>query len=249
LITNRTKLVAITGMSNVLGTVPPLEEIGRLAHAAGARFLVDGAQLVPHAPVDVQAIGCDWLTISGHKMLGPTASGGLFGRTEVLEEMDVFFGGGEMILEVHEQESTYKPPPYKFEAGTPNIEQEIGLAAAVDYLEALGMEAVAEHDRELVAYTLERLGSIDGIRLFGADDPAIRGASVSFWMEDAHPHDVAQILDREGVAVRAGHHCAQVLMRRLGVPATARASFNVYNTLEDVDALAAALEKVRAVFG
>jgi cysteine desulfurase/selenocysteine lyase len=182
-------------------------------------------------------------------MLGPTASGGLYGRSEVLEEMDVFFGGGEMILEVHEQESTYKPPPHKFEAGTPNIAQEIGLAAAVDYLEALGMEAVASHDRELVGYTMERLGSIDGIRVFGAEDPAIRGASVSFWMEGAHPHDVAQILDREGVAVRAGHHCAQILMRRLGVPATARASFNVYNTLEDVDALAAALGKVRAVFG
>ena len=249
LITDRTKLVAITGQSNVLGVMPPLEEIGKLAHAAGARFLVDGAQLVPHAPVDVQQIGCDFLTISGHKMLGPTASGGLYGRTEVLEEMDVFLGGGEMIEEVLKEEATYKPPPYKFEAGTPNIAQEVGLGAAVDYLSALGMEAVHAHEEDLTAYALERLLGMGGIRVFGPHDATRRGGAISFWVEGSHPHDVATILDEQGVCVRAGHHCAQVLMRRLGVPATARASFNVYNTRDDVDALVDALERVKAVFG
>jgi len=248
-ISDRTKLVAITGQSNVLGVMPPLEEIGRLAHAAGARFLVDGAQLVPHAPVDVQAIGCDFLTISGHKMLGPTASGGLYATTEVMEEMDVFLGGGEMIEEVLKDEATYKPPPYKFEAGTPNISQEVGLGAAVDYLEALGMEAVHAHEVELTAYALERLDELGGVRVFGPTDATERGGAISFWVEGSHPHDVATILDEEGVCVRAGHHCAQVLMRRLEVPATARASFNVYTTREDVDRLVEGLEKVKAVFG
>ena len=248
-INDRTKLVALTGQSNVLGVMPPLEEIGRLAHAAGARFLVDGAQLVPHAPVDVQAIGCDFLTISGHKMLGPTASGGLYATTEVMEEMDVFLGGGEMIEEVLKDEATYKPPPYKFEAGTPNISQEVGLGAAVDYLEALGMEAVHAHEVELTAYALERLDELGGVRVFGPTDATERGGAISFWVEGSHPHDVATILDEEGVCVRAGHHCAQVLMRRLEVPATARASFNVYTTREDVDRLVEGLEKVKAVFG
>ena len=248
-ITDRTKIVAITGQSNVLGVMPPLEEIGRLAHAAGARFLVDGAQLVPHAPVDVQAIGCDFLTISGHKMLGPTASGGLYATTEVMEEMDVFLGGGEMIEEVLKEEATYKPPPYKFEAGTPNISQEVGLGAAVDYLEALGMEAVHRHEVELTVYALERLDDLGGVRVFGPTDATERGGAISFWVEGSHPHDVATILDEEGVCIRAGHHCAQVLMRRLEVPATARASFNVYTTREDVDRLAEGLEKVRKVFG
>ncbi|HEX6262260.1 MAG TPA: aminotransferase class V-fold PLP-dependent enzyme, partial [Actinomycetota bacterium] len=248
-ITDRTKLVAITGQSNVLGVMPAIADIARLAHDAGARFLVDGAQLVPHAPVDVQAIGCDFLTISGHKMLGPTASGGLYATTEVMEEMDVFLGGGEMIEEVLKEEATYKPPPYKFEAGTPNIAQEVGLGAAVDYLQGIGMEAVHEHEIELTAYALERLGELGGVRVFGPTDATERGGAISFWVEGSHPHDVATILDEEGVCVRAGHHCAQVLMRRLGVPATARASFNVYTTRDDVDRLVEGLEKVRAVFG
>ncbi|HUG87513.1 MAG TPA: cysteine desulfurase [Actinomycetota bacterium] len=248
-ISDRTKLVAITGQSNVLGVMPPLEKIGRLAHAAGARFLVDGAQLVPHAPVDVQAIGCDFLTISGHKMLGPTASGGLYATTEVMEEMDVFLGGGEMIEEVLKDEATYKSPPYKFEAGTMNISQEVGLGAAVDYLEGLGMEAVHAHEVELTSYALERLEELGGIRVFGPTDATERGGAISFWVEGSHPHDVATILDEEGVCIRAGHHCAQVLMRRLEVPATARASFNVYTTREDVDRLVEGLEKVKAVFG
>ena len=249
LIGPKTKLVAITGQSNVLGVMPPLVEVGRLAHEAGARFLVDGAQLVPHAPVDVQALGCDWLTISGHKMLGPTASGGLYGTTEVLEEMDVFLGGGEMIEEVLKEEATYKPPPYKFEAGTPNIAQEVGLGAAIDYLTNLGMEAVHAHEQDLTAYTLERLEGLGGIRVFGPTDASLRGGAVSFWVEGSHPHDVATILDERGVCVRAGHHCAQVLMRRFDVPATARASFNVYNTRADVDRLAEGLAKVKEVFG
>ncbi|HEX9824337.1 MAG TPA: SufS family cysteine desulfurase [Actinomycetota bacterium] len=248
LIGERTKMVAITGMSNVLGTMPPLAEIARLAHDAGARLLVDGAQLVSHAPVDVGAIGCDFLTISGHKMLGPTASGGLYATTEVMEEMDVFLGGGEMIDVVGEDEATYKPPPFKFEAGTMNIAQEVGLGAAIDYLEQFGMDAVHAQEIELVAYTLERLATIDGITVFGPTDPALRGGAVSFWMDDAHPHDIAQVLNEEGICVRAGHHCAQILMRRLGVPATARASFNVYNTTHDVDRLVEGLERVKAVF-
>jgi cysteine desulfurase / selenocysteine lyase len=248
-LSDRTKLVAITGMSNVLGVMPPLAEIGALAHQAGAKFLVDGAQWVSHAPVDVGAIGCDFLTISGHKMLGPTASGGLYARYEVMEEMDVFLGGGEMINEVLKDEANYKQPPYKFEAGTPNIAQEVGLGAAIDYLEQYGMEAVHAHEEELTAYALEQLSALGGIRIYGPMDATKRGGAISFWVEGSHPHDVATILDEEGVCIRAGHHCAQVLMRRFDVAATARASFNIYNTRADVDALVAGLERVKAVFG
>ena len=248
LLTDRTKLVAVSGQSNVLGTLPPLRDIAALAHDAGAKVLVDGAQFVSHNPVDVAALDVDFLTFSGHKMLGPTGSGGLYGRRELLEAMGPYHGGGEMIMEVYPDRSTYKEPPFKFEAGTPPIAQAVGLGAAVDYLEGIGMDAVRAHERELTAYALERLSGI-GARIFGPTDLDLRGGAVSFWLKDVHPHDLAQVLDQEGVAIRAGHHCAQILMRRLGVPATARASFYVYNVAEDVDALVAALEKAEEVFG
>jgi cysteine desulfurase / selenocysteine lyase len=248
LLTDRTKIVAVTGMSNVLGTLTPIRALADAAHAVGAVILVDGAQLVPHHPVNVEELDVDFLTISGHKMLGPTASGGLYGRREVLERMEPFLGGGEMILEVYPDRSTFKDVPYRFEAGTMNIAEEIGLGVAVDYLTDLGMDAVREHERELTAYALDALGGA-GVRVFGPADADSRGGAISFWIEGAHPHDVAQILDTEGVCVRAGHHCAQPLMRVLGVPATTRASFSVYNSTDDVDALVQALGKVRAVFG
>jgi cysteine desulfurase / selenocysteine lyase len=248
LLTERTKVVAVTGMSNVLGTLVPLKELAAAAHAVGAVILVDGAQLVPHNPVDVVDLDIDFLTISGHKMLGPTASGGLYGRREVLERMDPFLGGGEMILEVYPDHSTFKEVPFKFEAGTMNIAEEIGLAAAIDYLRDLGMAEVRAHERELGAYAMDRLGEA-GVKVFGPSDPGVRGGVVSFWVEGAHPHDVAQVLDTEGVFIRAGHHCAQPLMRILGVPATSRASFSVYNSTDDVDALVSSLGKVQEIFG
>ncbi|HXF71822.1 MAG TPA: cysteine desulfurase [Actinomycetota bacterium] len=248
LLTERTKLFAVTGMSNALGTLNPVRALADAAHAVGALILVDGAQLVPHHPVDVVALDCDFLAFSGHKMLGPTASGGLYARRELLEEMDPFLGGGEMILEVLPDRSTYKEPPYKFEAGTMNIAQEVGLGAAVDYLTALGMDNVRSHEEELTAYALERLAEA-GARIIGPTDLSVRGGEISFWYRDIHPHDLATVLNEEGIAIRAGHHCAQLVMRRFGVPATARASLYVYNTKDEVDALVAALERARAVFG
>jgi cysteine desulfurase/selenocysteine lyase len=242
-----TRLVAISGMSNVLGTMPPLRRIADDAHAIGALVLVDGAQLVPHAPVDVRILDCDFLTISGHKMLGPTASGGLYGKPELLEAMDPFLGGGEMIREVHRDESTWREIPWKFEAGTMNIAEEIGLAAAIDYLEPIGMEAVRAHEEEVAEYAIDRLVEI-GARVFGPHDMTERGAEISFWFRDIHPHDLSQVLDQEGVAIRAGHHCTQILHRVLGVPATARASFYLYSTREEVDALIAALHKAAELF-
>jgi cysteine desulfurase / selenocysteine lyase len=246
--TDRTKVLAISGQSNVLGTMPAIERLAASAHALGAIVVVDGAQLVPHNPVNVADLDVDFLTISGHKMLGPTASGGLYGRLELLDAMDPFLGGGEMIMEVYPDHSNYKAPPHKFEAGTMNIAEEIGLASAIDYLEGLGMENVRAHERELTAYAIDALGSI-GATVYGPKDPDVRGGAVSFWYKDVHPHDLAQVLDQEGVCVRPGHHCAQLLMRRLGVPATTRASFYVYNTREDVDALIAAVEKAGEFFG
>jgi cysteine desulfurase/selenocysteine lyase len=248
LINERTKLVAITGMSNVLGTLPPLRLLADAAHAVGAAILVDGAQLVPHVPVDVRALDIDFLTISGHKMLGPTASGGLYGRRELLERMDPFLGGGEMIMRVELESSTFKEIPGKFEAGTMNIAQEVGLAAAVEYLTELGMEGVREHEKQITAYAIDRLQGI-GARVFGPMDMEQRGGAVSFWFKDIHPHDLAQVLDTDGVCIRAGHHCAQPLMRILGVPATARASFYVYNSEDEVDALIASLQRAEAFFG
>ena len=246
-ITDRTKLVAVTGMSNVLGTIPPIGEIARMAHEAGALVLVDGAQMVSHMPVDVRALDLDFVTFSGHKMLGPTGSGGLYGKAEHLEAMDPFLGGGEMIMEVQADSSTYKQPPWKFEAGTPAIAEAVGLGAAIDYLQDLGMDSVREHERELTAYALERLPEA-GAKVFGSMSPDERSGAVSFWFRDVHPHDLAQVLDQEGVCIRAGHHCAQPLMRRLGVPATARASFYVYSTTDDVDRLVDALTKAGEVF-
>ena len=248
LMTDRTKMIAVTGMSNVLGTTPPIDRLASVAHGAGALILVDGAQMVSHLPVDVQALDVDFLTFSGHKMLGPTGSGGLYAKAEHLDAMDPFLGGGEMISEVRHDRSTYKEAPWKFEAGTPAIGEAVGLGAAIDYLQDLGMEAVRDHERELTEYALRRLPEV-GARLFGPTDPNVRGGAVSFWYRDVHPHDLAQVLDQEGVCVRAGHHCAQPLMRRLGVPATARASFYVYNTTDDVDQLIDALGKAQEVFG
>jgi cysteine desulfurase / selenocysteine lyase len=246
-VNERTKLVGITGQSNVLGTLPRLHEIADIAHDAGAKVLVDGAQFVSHNPVNVTELDVDFLTISGHKMLAPTASGGLYAKLELLEEMDPFLGGGEMISEVYPDYSTYKEPPWKYEAGTMNIAQSVGLGAAVDYLTDIGMKNVREHERELTAYALERLSDA-GARIFGPMDPDLRGGAISFWFRDVHPHDLAQVLGSEGVAVRASHHCAQILMRRLGVPATTRMSFHVYSLREDVDALIDALKVAEGVF-
>jgi cysteine desulfurase/selenocysteine lyase len=246
-LTERTKLVAVTGMSNTLGTLPPIEEIARAAHAVGALVLVDGAQMVPHVAVDVTALDVDFLTISGHKMLGPTASGGLYGKLEHLEAMDPFLGGGHMIDEVFRDHSTYNSVPFKFEAGTMNLAQEVGLGAAIDYLEALGMDAVRQHEIEITAYAIDRLRAV-GATVYGPLDAERRGGAVSFWYKDVHPHDLATILNEEGVAIRAGHHCNQLVMRRFNVPATARASFYVYNTKHEVDALIDALGKAEDVF-
>jgi cysteine desulfurase/selenocysteine lyase len=246
-ITERTKLIGVTGQSNVLGTLTPLRDIAEIGHDVGAKVLVDGAQFVSHNPVDVGELDVDFLTFSGHKMLGPTASGGLYARRELLEDMDPFLGGGEMIQEVFPDRSTYKEAPWKFEAGTPAIAQAVGLGAAVDYLEELGMKNVREHERELAAYALKRLSGA-GARIFGPMDPDLRGGAVSFWFKNVHPHDLATILGQEGVAIRAGHHCAQILMRRLGVPATARASFYVYTLPEEIDALVDALTRAEEVF-
>jgi cysteine desulfurase/selenocysteine lyase len=248
LLTERTRLLAVTGMSNSLGTLPPLKQLVDSAHTVGALVLVDGAQLVPHVPVDVAALDCDFLTISGHKMLGPTASGGLYGKLDVLERMDAFLSGGHMIDEVFHERATWNVVPYKFEAGTMNIAQEIGLGAAIDYLETLGMDNVRAHEEEITSYAIERLTDV-GATVYGPRDVGIRGGAVSFWYKDVHPHDLATILNEEGIAIRAGHHCNQLVMRRYGVPATARASFYVYNTSEEVDVLVEALAKAEDVFG
>jgi cysteine desulfurase/selenocysteine lyase len=242
-----TKLVGCIHASNVLATINPVERLGELAHAYGALMLVDGAQSAPHLPVDVKALGCDFFACSGHKMLGPTGVGVLWGRPEILEEMDPFLGGGEMIREVHLDHSTWNDLPYRFEAGTMNVAQAVGLGAAVDYLDDLGMHDVREHERRLGEHAYRRLSEIDGITLYGPERN--RTGLVSFTLPDVHPHDLSQLLDEEGIAIRSGHHCAQPLMRRLGVAATARASFYVYNTEEEVDALVEALGRAREFFG
>jgi cysteine desulfurase/selenocysteine lyase len=247
LLTERTKLLSVTGMSNALGTLTPLKQLVDAAHAVGALAAVDGAQLVPHHRVNVAELDCDFLAISGHKMLGPTASGGLYAKAEILERMEPMFGGGEMIREVFHDHATWNDVPYKFEAGTMQIGQQIGLGAAIDYLEALGMDEVRAHEEDITRYALDRL--IDcGATVFGPKDIADRGGAVSFWYKEVHPHDLATILNEHGVAIRAGHHCAQLVMRRYGVPATARASFYVYNTKEEVDALIDALAAAQDIF-
>ena len=249
LIGPKTKLLSITAMSNALGTIVPLQELIPLAKAQGALVLVDGAQSVPHMAVDVQALGIDFLAFSGHKMLGPTGIGVLWGRMPVLESMDPFMGGGDMILNVTMEQSTWADVPAKFEAGTPNIADAIGLGAAVDYLSALGMEKVRRHEIEITDYALRRLGDVPGVTIFGPMDAQQRGGVVSFELEGVHPHDVGQVLDTKGVAIRTGHHCAQPVMAALDVPATARASFYIYNTTAEVDVLASALEAASAFFG
>ena len=243
------KLVAFTHVSNTLGTINPVREMVEMAHAAGALVLVDGAQAVPHVPVDVQALGADFYAFSGHKMLGPMGSGALWARRELLEAMPPFLAGGDMIREVHLRRSEFNEIPYKFEAGTPAVGDAIGLGVAAEYLMELGMDAVREHERELVAYALEVLPrAIPDIALYGPMDPDIRGGVVPFNLPGIHPHDVAQVLDRFGVAVRAGHHCTMPLHERLDLAATARASFSVYTTRADIDALAAGLVEVSKVF-
>jgi len=249
LIGPRTKLVAVTQMSNVLGTINPVADIAEMAHRAGALLLVDGAQSVPHLPVDVQALGADFLAFSAHKMLGPTGVGVLWARAELLEAMPPFLGGGDMIAVVRPESSTWAELPHKFEAGTPNIADVIAFGAAVDYLEGIGMANARRHEEELTELALERLRRVAGVRIFGPSSASERGGVVSFAMEAAHPHDVATIADGYGVAIRAGHHCAQLLMRALGVPATSRASFSIYNDVDDIEALVEALEGVNRVFG
>jgi cysteine desulfurase/selenocysteine lyase len=248
LLTPKTKILCVTGMSNSLGTVPPVAELIERAHAVGAVALVDGAQLVPHRGADVTSLDCDFLAFSGHKMLGPTASGGLYAKRELLEAMDPFLGGGEMINEVFRDHSTFNDVPWKFEAGTMNVAQEVAFGAAIDYLEELGMDNVRAHEEAVTGYALERLQSA-GARIFGPTDVAARGGVVSFWYRDVHPHDLATILNEDGVAIRAGHHCNQLVMRRFGVPATARASFYVYNTTDEVDVLVESLARAEAVLG
>ena len=249
LITDRTKLLSVTHMSNALGTIVPVRELTRLAHDHGALVLIDGAQSVPHLPVDVQELGCDFLAFSAHKMLGPTGVGVLWGRMEVLETMQPFIGGGDMILTVTLERSTWNEIPYKFEAGTPNIAGVVGFGAAIDYLNRLGMERVRRHEIELIDYAMRRLGDVPGVTIFGPPDPEQRGGVVSFALDDVHPHDIGQVLDSYGIAIRAGHHCAQPVMAALGVPATARASFYVYNMREEVDALTSAVEEASRLFG
>ncbi|NOZ29988.1 MAG: cysteine desulfurase [Chloroflexi bacterium] len=246
-LTERTRLFAFTAMSNVLGTINPVRELVEAAHAVGALTLVDGAQSVPHMPVDVQALGCDFLAFSGHKMCGPTGIGVLYGRRDLLEEMPPFMGGGDMIREVHLDHSKWNEVPWKFEAGTPAIAEAIGLGAAVDYLSDLGMENVQAHERALVRYAMERLQDVEGLRILGPR-PEDRGGVVAFTLGDIHPHDIAAVLDSEGIAIRAGHHCAQPLHERYGIMATARASFYIYNTTQEVDRLAEGLERVREIF-
>jgi cysteine desulfurase/selenocysteine lyase len=248
LVTPRTKLVSMTHMSNVFGTINPIREVAKIAHAHGALMLVDGAQSVPHMPVDVADLDCDFLAFSSHKMLGPTGVGVLWGRREILDAMRPFLGGGEMIELVGREETTYNVLPWKYEAGTPNIADVIAFGAAVDYLSALGMARVREHEIELTAYALERIGKIPGVTIYGPKDASQRGGVVAFTVDEVHPHDLGQIVDYDGVAIRAGQHCCQVLSASLGVPATARASFYVYNTPEEVDALVKAVEGARAIF-
>jgi cysteine desulfurase/selenocysteine lyase len=243
------KLVAVSHVSNVLGTIAPVQKIAARARAAGAVSLVDGAQAVPHMPVDVAAVDADFYAWTGHKALGPTGIGVLHGREELLEEMEPFLTGGDMIASVTFDGATWNELPFKFEAGTPPIAEAVGLGAAVEYLDGLGMERVRAHERELTAYMLERLGEIPGLRLVGPPEAERRGGLASFTIEGMHPHDVAELASRGGACIRAGHHCAQPLMRRLGVGATARASIGVYNEPQDIDALIDALQAGREVFG
>ena len=248
LLSERTKLVAFSGMSNVLGTFSPVEEMVRKAHAAGAKVLVDGAQLVPHAPVNVVDLDVDFMAFSAHKMCGPMGMGVLYGKREILENMPPFLGGGDMIRRVTLEGSEWNDLPWKFEAGTPSVAEAIGMGAAVDYLSGVGMEAIKAYEHEIAGYALEALSELNGVKALGP--PAgERGAAIAFTVAGMHPHDIAELLNREGVAVRAGHHCAMPLHQKLGLPATTRASFYLYNTFGEVDRLVAALFKAQKLFG
>jgi cysteine desulfurase / selenocysteine lyase len=248
LLSRRPNLISFTHMSNVLGTINPAAEMIRLAHEAGAITLVDGAQAVPHFQVDVQALDADFYAFSAHKMCGPTGIGALYGKSELLESMPPFLGGGDMIKEVKLRSFRPNALPHKFEAGTPAIAEAVGFGAAVDYLSAVGMDKIAAHEQEITEYALERLEEIPGVKLFGPSADK-KGGVAAFTLEGVHPHDVAQILDQDGIAVRAGHHCAQPLHEKFGIPATSRASFYLYNTKEEVDLLANGIYKVKEIFG
>ena len=247
-LTDRTKFVSIAHASNVLGVINPVQEIAQLAHEKGAIVVVDGAQSVPHMKIDVQKLDADFFVFSGHKMAGPTGIGVLYGKEQYLNQMSPVEFGGEMIDFVYEQSATWKELPWKFEAGTPNMAGAIGLAAAIDYLEAIGMDAIERHEQDLIAYVFPKLQAIEGLKIYGSQDLAKRSGVISFNLGDLHPHDLATALDYEGVAVRAGHHCAQPLIQYLEVPATARASFYLYNTKEDCDKLVEALIKTKEFF-
>jgi len=242
----RVKLLAVTQMSNVLGTYTPIERLAKFAHAHGAKILVDGCQAVVHRRIDVRAIDADFFVFSGHKLYGPTGIGVLYAKAEILESMPPFMGGGDMIASVSYEKSTWAKPPHRFEAGTPAIIETIGLGAAIDYVTAIGFDAIAAHEQALTEHALAVLPQIEGLRIIGAAQD--RGGVISFVMKDAHPHDIATLLDRQGIAVRAGHHCAEPLMGRLGVTSTARASFALYTLPEEIDALAHGLERVRKIF-
>jgi cysteine desulfurase/selenocysteine lyase len=248
LATGKVKLVTFSLMSNVLGTITDAEKIISKCKKFGVLTLIDGAQAVPHMPVDIEKLGCDFFAFSGHKMLGPTGIGVLWVRKSVLQTMSPFHGGGDMIREVHKYETTWNDLPYKFEAGTPNIADVVGFGAAIDYLTKLGMGNVREHEIELTKYAIAKLSEVKGLQIYGTKDLTKRGGVISFNFADVHPHDVAQIIDEEGIAVRSGHHCAQVLMEKLNVAATSRASFYIYNTHEEVDSLVNSLNKVARIF-
>ena len=248
LATGKVKLVTFSLMSNVLGTITDAKKIIEKCKAAGVLTLIDGAQAVPHMKVDLDTLGCDFFAFSGHKMLAPTGVGILWVRKSVLQTMNPFHGGGDMIREVHKYETTWNELPYKFEAGTPNIADVIGFGAAIDYLTKIGMDNVRQHEIELTTYAMEKFAKIPGLQIYGTKDIAKRGGVISFNFADVHPHDVADIIDKEGISLRSGHHCAQVLMERLNVAATSRASFYIYNTKEDVDALIDSLNIVAKVF-
>ncbi len=248
LATGKVKLVTFSLMSNVLGTITDAKTIIEKCKAAGVPTLIDGAQAVPHMKVDLEKLGCDFFAFSGHKMLGPTGIGVLWVRKSILETMNPFHGGGDMIREVHKYETTWNDLPYKFEAGTPNIADVVGFGAAIDYLTKIGMDNVREHEIELTTYAIEKLSKIKGLHIYGTKDISKRGGVISFNFADVHPHDVAQIVDGEGIAIRSGHHCAQVLMERLNVAATSRASFYIYNTKAEIDVLVNSLNIVAKVF-
>jgi cysteine desulfurase/selenocysteine lyase len=248
LLTDRTKVVSLVHVSNILGTLNPVEEIARRAHSVGALVVLDASQSVPQLPVDVTALGADFVAFTGHKMCGPTGIGVLWGRRELLDALPPFLGGGEMIETVRMEGSTFAPPPHKFEAGTPPIAQAVGLGAAVGYLSSLGMTEVAAHEREITGYALDRLQAVPGVTIVGPNVPVDRGGTISFSLGDLHPHDVGQVLDEGGIAVRVGHHCARPVCVRFGVPATTRASFYVYTSRDEIDALAEGLEQVRTFF-